>query len=223
MTPHIVPQPVKPPRLSMKMLHDLILEQQRIELELRERIERLEARLAAREQTNVPLAHTQERAEPTGAPQPHEEAQAADAQKVAAAHAATPALEDIVPLPLEHKTEGSTLPGTSMGGDKLAPALALEELIQATLQPAASAPPAQRPERQQPDEPLSDWSCVAIPRSVRHPSPIRKRSLWDKLWHWGGAKPEQRRSASGSDAMSGPARLALELPREPLRLRSSSE
>lgn len=222
MTPHIVPQPVKPPRLSMKMLHDLILEQQRIELELRERIDRLEARLAVHEQTNVPLAHTPERAEPTGAPQPHEEAQAADAQEAAAAHAAPPFDEDIVPLPLAHTTESSLLPSAAMG-DKLAPALALEELIQATLQPAASAPPDQMPERQQPDEPLSDWSCVAIPRSARHPSPVRKRSLWDKLWHWGGAKPEQRRSAKRSDAMSGPARLALELPREPLRLRSSSE
>gem|GEM_PF-3089151 len=220
MTPHIVPQSVKPPRLSMKMLHDLILEQQRIELELRERIERLEARLAAHEQTNVPSAQTSEHVHPTGAT--HEEAQAADAQEAAAARAATPVLEDIVPLTLAHAMESSPLPGTAMG-DKLAPVLALEELIQATLQPAASAPPDQTPERRQTEEPLSDWSSVAIPRSVRHPSPIRKRSLWDKLWHWGGAKPEQRRPASGSDAVSSPARLALELPREPLRLRSSSE
>ena len=198
MTPNIAKQPVKPPRLSMKMLHDLILEQQQLNDQLMRRLEVLEHQLELR--GSDVMANE----------------------------------EETLPAPVEPQDEPSALLDDSLSAQDMLSTeeqLPLDELIHATLNPvqtqiAASSETKISPVLYSPISSDQDsWSCIETPRSMRHPAPAKKRRIWDRIWHWSGVKQSQTGTVTPrlEAGHSGHPRLSLDLPHEPMRLRSSSE
>lgn len=196
MTPDIAKQPVKPPRLSMKMLHDLILEQQQINDQLMRRIEALEEQLNRTFPSNADEGEHPTIAEP---------------------------VQETLP-PAEPIAPSTDIMMNDMDSD-----LDLEDLIQATLHPQQIAASSETEISNEPHSlatiDFDPWSCIETPRSVRHPSPGKKQRIWDKLWQWSNVKQDKTQPATHrrEAGHSVHPRLSLDLPHEPMRLRSSSE
>ncbi|WP_020615133.1 hypothetical protein [Paenibacillus daejeonensis] len=223
MTPHIAKQPVKPPRLSMKMLHDLIVEQQQLNDQLMKRIEVLEAQLERTE----PVANVIGE-EALLAPVESQDEPSILLDDSLSAQERLPQAEQLPEEPMFKPAEASAeLSMTAALSDDLP----LDELIQATLNPAQAqiavasetriSPVSYAPAPSEQDS----WSCIETPRSMRHPSPAKKQRIWDRLWQWSGTRQSQNQAVTQrrEAGHSGHPRLSLDLPHEPMRLRSSSE